>query len=268
MPQVQVNGTELYYEDHGDGPEPIVFAHGLIWSGRMFDAQVLALRDRYRCITFDFRGQGRSAVAETGYDMDTLTEDAAALIEALGAAPCHFVGLSMGGFVGMRLAVRRPELLRTLSLLNTSADPEAPENAPKYRLLNLVARWFGLRLVAGQVMPILFGRSFMTDPVRAEQRAAWRERLVANDRVGITRAVQGVIDRVGVYDDLPQITTPTLVLVGDEDVATVPAKGERIAARMPDARLVTIPQAGHSSTIEAPQAVTAALASFLREHAA
>src|SRR5262249_22014148 len=112
MPRIVVNGANLHYEDTGPGREPIVFAHGLLWSGRMFEAQVAALKGRYRCITFDFRGQGQSEITRSGYDMDTLADDARALIEALGIAPCHFLGLSMGGFVAMRLAARRPELIR------------------------------------------------------------------------------------------------------------------------------------------------------------
>src|SRR5213078_2875597 len=111
MPKLSVNGVELHYEDSGSGP-PVVFSHGLLWSGRMYAAQVATLADRHRCITYDHRGQGQSPVSPTAYDMDTLAEDAAALIEKLGALPCHFVGLSMGGFVGLRLAIRRPELLR------------------------------------------------------------------------------------------------------------------------------------------------------------
>src|SRR5215813_1651763 len=103
MPKMRVNGAELYYEDVGSGPQAIVFAHGLLWSCRMFDAEVALLKDRYRCVSFDFRGQGQTEVTKDGYDMDTLYEDAAALIGALNLAPCHFAGLSMGGFIGMRL---------------------------------------------------------------------------------------------------------------------------------------------------------------------
>jgi pimeloyl-ACP methyl ester carboxylesterase len=263
MPKLALDGAQIHWEEHGSGPQAVVFAHGLLFSGRMFDAQVEALEGRYRCITFDFRGQGDSEVTASGYDMDTLTGDAAALIEALGLAPCHFVGLSMGGFVGMRLAIRRPELLRSLILLDTSADPEPEENAPRYRLLNFIARWFGLRLVAGRVMRILFGRSFLGDPARREQRELWRRRLIANHRIGISRAVDGVIDRAGVYDQLDRIAVPTLVVVGDEDAATIPEKAERIHRRIPGSKLVMIPGAGHSSTIEEPEAVNRALEEFL-----
>jgi 3-oxoadipate enol-lactonase len=124
MPIIRVNGAALYYEEHGAGPETIVLAHGLLWSCRMFDAQVALLKEHYRCVAFDFRGQGQSEVTRSGYDMETLYEDAVALIEQLGCAPCHFLGLSMGGFIGLRLAARHPELLRSLILLETSADPE------------------------------------------------------------------------------------------------------------------------------------------------
>lgn len=264
MPTLRVNGATLHYEDTGGAGEPVVFAHGLLWSGRMFDAQVAALRGRHRCITFDFRGQGQSEVTAGGYDMETLADDAAALIRALGASPCHFVGLSMGGFIGMRLAVRRPELLRSLVLMETSADPEP--NALKYRLLGGVVRVFGRRgfgLVMPRVMRIMFGRTFLRDPAREAERRLWRERGMENDPAGILRALRGVIDRRPVYDEIGRIALPTLVMVGDEDVATVPAKAERMAARIPGARLVTIPRAGHTASVEEPDAVNAALEGFL-----
>lgn len=262
--EIQVPGARLHCEVTGSGPATIVFAHGLLWSGEMFAAQVAALAERYRCVTFDFRGQGRSEVTAGGYDMDTLSEDAAALIEALGCAPCHFAGLSMGGFVGLRLALRRPELLRSLILLETTADPEPAENVPRYRLLNLVARWLGLRWVAGQVMPIMFGRTFLTDPDRAAERQLWRRRLIANHRVGITQAVRGVIERRGVIDEIHRIALPTLIVVGDEDVATVPEKSRRMHERIAGSELVVVPGAGHSSTVEQPERVVAVLEEWLR----
>src|SRR5690349_639574 len=124
MPHLKINGVNYYYEEHGSGKETIVFSHGLLWSGAMFAKQVAALKSRYRVITYDHRGQGQTEVTQGGYDMDTLTGDAVELIKALNAAPCHFAGLSMGGFVAMRLAIRHPELLKSVILMETSADPE------------------------------------------------------------------------------------------------------------------------------------------------
>jgi 3-oxoadipate enol-lactonase len=265
MPYLDLGDARIHYTDEGAGDETIVFSHGLLLSGRMFASQVAHLKGRYRCITFDHRGQGKSKVTKDGYDMDSLTEDAARLIEALDAAPCHFVGLSMGGFVGLRLAFRRPELLRSLTLIETSADPESGENKPRYRLLNFIARWFGIGIVVGKVMPILFGRGFLTDQARAGERAAWRQVIAANDRIGITRAVRGVIERKGVSEEIGRINLPVLIVVGDQDVATIPEKAERMHAAIQDSKLVTIPNAGHSSTIEEPQAVNSAISAFLDE---
>lgn len=263
MPKLTVNGAEIHYEDQGTGSETIVFAHGLLWSGRMFQKQIDVLKEKYRCITFDFRGQGQSEVTPSGYDMDTLADDAAALIDALECDPCHFAGLSMGGFIGMRLAIRRPDLLKSLILLETSADPEPQENIGRYRMLNFISRWFGMRLVANRVMPIMFGQKFLTDPNRAEEREEWKQHMASNHKVGISRATNGVINRDGVYGKLDEITTPTLIIVGDQDVATVPAKSERMQGRIKDSQLVIIPGAGHTSTVEEPEAVLSAMSDFL-----
>jgi 3-oxoadipate enol-lactonase len=263
MPRIAVRGADLYYEERGTGPEAVVFAHGLLWSCRLFDRQVEALAPRYRCIAFDFRGHGRSQVTRDGYDMDSLAADAAGLIAALGCAPCHFVGLSMGGFVGMRLAARQPGLIRSLTLVETSADPEPEASRRAYRRLNLIARWLGLGVVAKPVMRIIIGSKFLADPARSALREQCRRDLVANHRLGITRAVTGVIDRQGVYEQLDRITAPTLILVGDQDLATPPVRAERIHARIAGSRLQIIPGAGHTSTIEEPAAVNAAIADFL-----
>ena len=259
MPMVEVNGTRLHYTDVGSGPRTVVFGHGLLWSGEMFGPQIDALSDRFRCVAVDWRGQGRSVVADSGYDMDTLTEDLVALIAHLGIAPVDYVGLSMGGFIGMRLAARHPELVRSLSLLETSAEPEPAQNVPAYRKLAQVVRFVGPRPVAGRVMAIMFGQTFLTDPSRAVERVDWRRRLLSVDRVGAVRATHAVIDRAGITDELDRITAPTLVLVGDEDVATVPDKARRIQAGITGSHLVIVPHAGHTSTIEQPTAVTAAL---------
>ena len=203
-------------------------------------------KERYRRVAFDFRGQGQSEVTRSGYDMETLYEDAVAIIEQLGCAPCHFLGLSMGGFIGLRLAARHPELLRSLILLETSADPEPGEHVAKYRQLTFVARWFGLGLVVDRVMPVMFGRSFLTDPARVQERREWRGRMSRNHRLGITRATTGVITRKGIESEIDRIWVPTLILVGDEDVAVPPVHSQRLHEHITGSRLEIIPRAGHT----------------------
>ncbi|SFQ02829.1 Pimeloyl-ACP methyl ester carboxylesterase [Nitrosomonas cryotolerans] len=263
MPRKKINGTMLHYEESGTGPETVIFAHGLLWNNRLFDSQVAMLKDHFRCITFDFRGQGQSAVAESGYDMDTLTDDVVALIESTNSFPCHFIGLSMGGMIGMRLAIRHPELLKSLVLIGTSADSEPKENLGRYARLNFIARWFGFGLIAKQVMPIMFGQKFLKDPARIQQRNEWHQHLMANHRMGATRAVKGVIARAAVYEQLDRITIPTLIMVGDQDVATSLVKSERMHARIQGSQLRIISGAGHTATIEEPESINIALKTFL-----
>ena len=263
MPTIQVNDVTLHYEEQGSGGETIVFVHGLLMNHHMFDAQVEALRTHYRCVAVDLRGQGKSEVTRSGYDMDNLTADIAALIEALNCGPCHFVGLSMGGFIGMRLAITHPHLLRSLSLLETSADPEPQENVPRYKLLAFIGKWFGFRLLTGRVMPILFGRDFLTDESKKEVREYWIREISNNNRPGTVRAAMAVIKREGVYQRLGEINTPTLIIVGDQDVATTPVKARRMHAAIRDSKLLVIPGAGHSSSIETPGEVTRALGEFI-----
>ena len=259
MPTLDVNGTTLHYEDTGGGGPPIVFSHGLLWSGRMYAAQVEHLRGRFRCITYDHRGQGQSPPSARPYDMEALADDAAALIDALGARPCHFVGLSMGGFVGMRLAARRPELLRSLVLLDTAADGEPRRNVPKYRLMALVTRLVGYRPLLGSVMKIMFGPAFRRDPARAALRRELQEHLLAL-RVGPTQAaLEAVITRRPVVRELGRIHVLTTVVEGADDAAVVHARARATAGLIPGARYVEIPRAGHTATVEEPAAVNAAL---------
>src|ERR1700751_4244368 len=118
MPTITANGATITYSDTGapdarpDAPA-IVFGHGLLFSGWMFAEQIAALRSSYRCVAIDWRGQGTTPPAAGGYDMDTLALDAAAVIDSLGCGAVHYVGLSMGGFVGLRLAARQGHLIRS-----------------------------------------------------------------------------------------------------------------------------------------------------------
>ena len=264
MPYIKVNGVELYYEDSGGtSNETIVFSHGLLWSGRMFADQVAHLKGRYRVITYDHRGQGQSEVTASGYDMETLSEDAVALIKALNITSCHFAGLSMGGFVGMRLASRYPEFIKSLILMETSAQAEPVENVPKYNLLNNIVKVLGTWPVKGPVMKIMFGQKFLNDQGRAALRKHWVNELLKNKR-SITRAVVGVNTRLGIESELTNIKCPTLVMVGDQDVATVPEKAKFIHSKILQSKLVIIPGAGHTSSVEEPDLVNNELDTFLK----
>jgi len=265
VPTIDVNGTTLYYEDTGPGStgETIAFSHGLLWGTELFAPQVARFRDRYRCIAWDHRGQGKSAADHRHtIDMELVWKDAVALLEALNTGPVHFCGLSMGGFVAMRMGARRPDLVKSLILVETSSDPEPIENIGRYRLLTSVVKLIGPRVVRPRVAPIMLGATTLADGARRDEVARWNELM--SRRRDIWRAVNGVIDRAGIHDELARITARTLVIVGEEDVATPPPKAEKIVQSIRGATLARIPHAGHSSTVEQPEAVNAAIDQFLR----
>jgi pimeloyl-ACP methyl ester carboxylesterase len=243
----------------------IVFGHGLLFSKWMFTAQLAALRSDYRCIAIDWRGQGDSPPADSGYDMDTLTGDAIEVIEQLVGAPVHWVGLSMGGFVGQRIAARRPELIRSLVLLDSSADPEPLSSAVQDRILADLYRYVGIAPVRRSVERVMFAPTFRRDPAKRAVIEDWIGQLARNDRDGIRKAVLAVAARRGIAREIGSITAPTLVIVGADDVPTPVKKARKIAELIPGARLEIIPYCGHSSTIEQPEAVIGLMRRFLAQ---
>jgi len=268
VPKVKVNGVDLFYQESGSGEETIVFSHGLLMDHSMFGAQRAALEGRYRVIAYDHRGQGQSEGPDSGTgtarDMESLTEDAAALIQELGAAPCHFAGLSMGGFIGMRLALRRPTLLRSLTLMNTGPDREPWPGRLRYRFLAGLVWIVGVKPFTGTAMKELFGETTRRNPAQRPMLEQWRQKLRRHPR-GIAAAVTGVMQRREVTpDELRSITCPTLIIAGEDDTAQPPFLSERLASFINGSRLVRIPGTGHSSSLEAPDKVTQALRVFLQ----
>jgi 3-oxoadipate enol-lactonase len=265
MPHIQLNHTKIFYIKEGDGPETIMFSHGLLWSHKMFMDQIQFLKKKYTVIAYDHRGQGQSEVSEGPYDMDLLTQDALELIEKVACKPVHFVGLSMGGFVGMRLAARYPDKIKSLVLLETSANPEPVENLPKYKFLNGVVKWLGvIPTVAKQVMKIMFAQSWLENPKNKAAHQKWEKELRENKKT-ITKSVEAVIYRKGVEEEIRNITSPTMVVVGDEDVATKPEKAKYIQMSIPNAVLHMVPGAGHSSCIEKPEEINKLLGDWMKQ---
>ena len=268
MPTFTRDGAVLHYTDTGtpDGrPEAptVFFGHSLMFSGWVFGPQIAALRDQYRCVAIDWRGQGDSPASKDGYGMDTLAEDAIALIGSLGVAPVHYVGLSMGGFIGQRIAARRGELLRSLTLLDTSAGPHDPAKLGRFKLLSRTYRFTGIGPLRGAVVPLIFGPAFLADPANKPVLDEWERRLRRCSRSGISKAVMGVANRTGVEHEIAAISVPTLVVVGADDANTPPPVAQRIVERIPGTRLQEIPACGHTSTLEQPDAVTRLLRAFL-----
>jgi 3-oxoadipate enol-lactonase len=260
MPFIQINeNTRLFYSETGGGKHTVVLAHGLLMNHRMFNELVSALYGRYRVIAYDHRGQGQSDNPPQGEDLDTLTQDAAALIQQLSPnQPVHFIGMSMGGMVGVRLAAREPQLIRSLSLIDTSAAPEPFFARMKFRLMCWAAQYVGVKPFVPIVIRLIFGRSTRRDENKHALVQQWREQISALSK-SITRQVRGVMERADIRHELKHIQCPTLVICGSEDTLTSPRCAKEIVSAVPGAELLIVQNAGHTSNVEQPAVVNLAV---------
>ncbi len=259
MPAVRVRDIDFFFTDQGTG-EPVLFIHGLTWDHTLWDHQVAALRGRYRCIAVDLIGHGRTPDAEHDYTFFDLADYMAGLLDALNIESAHIVGLSMGGMTAMPMALVHPGKVRSLALLDTDAQPEGAEKAAAYQQLATAALTHGWAAIAEPVSQILFAQPFLSDPAN---RQAVIAKLSANHPPNTVRALRAVTGREDISGRIGAIRVPTVVIVGEMDIATTPDRAEAMASAIPGATLVTIPGAGHHSPLEEPAAVTAALEAHL-----
>ena len=267
MPEIEIRGAKYYYEEHGQGDETIVFAHGFLMDGDMFRYQVEKLKDKYRVVIFDWRGQGRSQATPDGYDMDELYLDAVEFLEKISCKtkPCHWVGLSMGGFIGMRIAARRPDLLKSLILAETSAEAETFFKKLKWGLMAILFKLFGPGPVKKGIIKVLFGKKILNDPSRRHIIEEYVQKWYKLDRDATYKIAWAIFNRKPVVDELKNIKIPVLIIVGDQDIARTVEEARRLKEMIPHAKLVIIEGAGHSSALEEPEAFTHAILEFLEE---
>lgn len=259
---VETRCGRLFVEVRGSGPA-VVLWHSLLCDGGMWAGQISSLAERYRVLSIDAPGHGRSAPVRSAFTLEDCVDALFDVLDAAAEPEASLVGLSWGGMVGMRAALRKPERVRSLALLDTNADAEAREKLPSYRVMAFVARRLGaVPLLLDRLEPIFFSpRTLVQHP---EIVRAFRERLAAMDPVSIGHAVDAVIfDRHDVRAQLSRVRCPTLVVCGVDDVATPIARAEDIVRRVPGAELALVPMAGHLSAWERPDVVTPLLLEHL-----
>ncbi|HXG94187.1 MAG TPA: alpha/beta hydrolase [Blastocatellia bacterium] len=263
MATVSVNGISFAYDERGDRANPaIVFTHSLVWDREMFADVVADLADQFHIINLDQHGHGESGY-RASFTLEEMAEDYAALLDALGLESVHWAGLSMGGMTGMRLAIARPERVRSLVLMDTSSRPEMQERRANYMQLADAIRAGMASAVVDQVLPFFFAPSTFAN--RPDLIARYRDKFIAErDREGVYQASLAVFNRGDITDQLEKIKAPTLVIVGEHDIATTPDRSQLIAERIPNARLVRIPNAAHMSATEQPAMVANLIREFIQ----
>jgi pimeloyl-ACP methyl ester carboxylesterase len=262
MAEIEHDGWRLSYTDTGgDGP-PVLLLHGILFDRTMFDPQVAALRDRYRFITPDLRGHGESDHLAKDFTQWDMMEDHVALLDQLGVERAVWGGVSQGGFQALRAALRHPDRVNALVLIETQAGAEDEFKAQMYEAFAEVVATTGWNEdILQSVPPIMFGESAPEELTRF-----WVDRWRAEDTTGARQTLWAVSRREDITNRLGEIEQPAIVIHGEEDAAIEMERAEQLAAGLPGlVELVKVPRAGHSSTIEQPEAVTAAVERFLEK---
>jgi pimeloyl-ACP methyl ester carboxylesterase len=172
-----------------------------------------------------------------------------------------WAGLSIGGMVAMRAAIAVPDRVAGLILVDTHAGPESLYKKLKYRVMALGVRTIGVRPFLPAICKLMFGVT--TRRRNPELVTAWKERFASVDVPSMLLALRALVRRDSVTAHLGQINVPSLVIVGDEDASLPPTLSREIASALANASLVVIPEAGHLSALEKPEAVTEAMLGFL-----
>ena len=261
MAEFEHDGWRLYYEDSGDGP-PVLLIHGLLFDASQFAPQMQSLADRYRLITPDVRNHGRSEFRATEYTLWDLMEDQTALLDHLGIDGAIWGGVSTGGFLSLRAALKYPERVAGLILIDTQAGPESEDMAPIYETAAATVVESGWNEdILGLATGILFGAS-TADELKAE----WVEKWMTWPQHSARELIAVVTGRDDITDRLSEIDAPAIVIHGEEDVAIPMERAEQLADGLTNVvEFFRVPKGGHTSTLEQPDLVTAAVERFLEK---
>jgi 3-oxoadipate enol-lactonase len=275
--KAQVNGVELWYEVTGDG-EPVVQIHGAGFGHFNFGPATPALAEHFRVIDYDMRGYGQSDRPVQHYDMEVWADDAAGLLDALDIDQAHVHGTSMGGMIAIVFAGKYPE--RTTSVvINCAAAKLGHAGRLVFKnwidIAELDPDGPGSRILAELIAWQALSRSFLETPEGVATIDTIQQILRDSNRLEVfTAACQAMCD-MDIRDWLPKVTSPALVLGGDEDHLMTPwdqgpegAGQQAIADGIPGAETYVIRGANHSTLFDSTDEHNRVVIDFFRRHSA
>ncbi|MFP4625567.1 MAG: alpha/beta fold hydrolase [archaeon] len=243
----------------GSGPE-LLCAHGTLMDRTMFAPQIEAFSDEYRVASYDLRA--RTERYGTAYDLDELVEDCLAVIDGLDMDRPVLAGMSMGGFMALRLAIEYPDRISGLVLVDSISEPHPDEEIALYGgMIDDVRDAESVpRELAETVTQFLFGGTTLEE--RPDLVSTWVDRWITYPGESVYNEVSSWLHRDDVTEELESVDVPALAVHGEEDASLSPEQAQSMVDAL-DARLELIPEAGHSSNLENPRAVNEAIGSFL-----
>ncbi|MGQ7935850.1 alpha/beta fold hydrolase [Paraburkholderia sp. D1E] len=254
------DGIRIAYHEEGvpDGPA-VVFSHGFLMDHEMFSPNVAALRDTFRCITWDQRGFGETGAVANAFSYWDSARDLIALLNHLEVTSASLVGMSQGGFISMRAALLAPERFRAIALISTRSAPDDEQVKASFERLKEEWASGGAANVAWPLSRLLLGEGYDA----ADWVAKWH-------RIGIPHfehPVDALVHRDDITSRLPEITLDAIVFHGGADIAIDPAFGKALAQGLPACRdFICVDGAGHTPNLTHPDAVNPALRDFLTRY--
>ncbi|HEX6488978.1 MAG TPA: alpha/beta hydrolase [Candidatus Dormibacteraeota bacterium] len=257
MPAVDLRGQSIHFEDTGGDGLPVVLSHGFLMDAEMFEPQVAALRDRYRMITWDQRGHGRTSFDGKAFTYWDCAEDLAALLDHLGIERAVLGGMSAGGFISLRLALLQPERVLGLILIDSQAGLEDPVNVPSYDAMHEVWTTEGPSDQLLEMVAAIINGDY-------ERNADWITKWKAQPAEAMTPVYRCLMDRDDITDRLPEVGVPALVIHGEVDAAIPMERAEALCAGLAGCAGVTRIESGsHASNLTQPERVNQAIGAFL-----
>jgi 3-oxoadipate enol-lactonase len=255
---IQANGSSTAYQFDGPNDAPLVMlSNSLMSSYAMWEPQMASLTERYRVLRYDTRGHGATETTPGPYSIKLLAEDAAALMDALGIGPVHFVGLSMGGMIAQYLGAEYPDKILSLSLCDTASEMPTAE---MWNARIATAEAEGVEGLVESTIGRWFTAPFAErDPESIEFVANMIRQTAAPGYIACASAVRDMSQT----DILSRISAPTIIIVGEEDPACTVEQSRVLHEHISGSELVIIPEAAHLSNIEQADKFTTTLRRFL-----
>lgn len=261
MPHVDLNGQKIFYEDTGGEGPPIILAHGFLMDLTMFDPQVSVLAPEFRVIRFDARGFGRTQSDGNRFSYWDSAEDCIRLLDHLGIERAVVGGMSQGGFLALRAALKWPDRVKALVLISTQAGVDDAETFAGYRAMLEAWRQQGpIDPIVHPIAGLILGAPEHWEPWVSMWRKIPVEPLVA--------PTLALIERDDITDRLGQIEQPAIVFHGDADSAISIERGRLLADKLPHCKaFVPVAGAAHAPNLTHADQVNPPLLAFLRAHA-
>ena len=249
MPKLNRDGVNIYYEVHGSGPA-ILFTHGYSATSQMWKGQIEALSKDHTFVVWDMRGHGQSdyPAEQSAYSEEATVADMAAILDAVGARTAIVGGLSLGGYMSLAFHRVHPERIDALLII---------DSGPGFRKDDARAAWNKRAHETSE-------RYDKEGLAVLKSGSAERAFAVHRSADGLARAARGMLAQrnSGVFESLPNIKVPAIIIVGANDTPFL-AASDYMAAKIPGARKVVIRDAGHASNIDQPKAFNDAVTRFI-----